>query len=52
MKSQDPVLDALANLSDTTPESLKPLLEAYESGGVDGIETAWTDLIKETLSED
>ena len=52
MKSQDPVLAALNELSSTTSDMLKPLLEAYEKNGVDGIEAAWTVLIKETLSED
>ncbi len=52
MKSQDPVLAALNELSSTTANALKPLLVAYEKDGADGIETAWTNLIKETLSED
>jgi hypothetical protein len=51
MKNQEPVLEALEKLASKTPDTLLPLIEAYHTKGVDGLDDTWKQIIKDAISE-
>jgi len=52
MKSQDPVLGALNALKADLPEKIQPLIDAYETNGVEGLDESWRQQIKDIVNED
>lgn len=52
MSDQDPVLEVLSALKGTLPDSLQPLVPAYEEKGVDGLDEAWKAILKAAIDED
>ncbi|HXR49998.1 MAG TPA: hypothetical protein VN778_03145 [Verrucomicrobiae bacterium] len=51
MKNQDPVLDVLEKLASKTPDALLPLIAAYRSKGIDGLDDAWKQILKDAIGE-
>lgn len=51
MKNQDPVLEVLEKLAAKTPDALLPLIETYRTKGVDGLDEAWKQILKDAINE-
>ena len=51
MNKQDPVLEALKQLEEAIPQALKPLITAYENGGISALNDAWRQIIKQAIDE-
>jgi hypothetical protein len=51
MQNQDPLLQVFEKLADKTPDALLPIIEAYRKKGVDGLDEAWKQIIKDAISE-
>lgn len=51
MKNTDPVLQTLIELEKSIPDSIKPLVKQYKNKGLEGLDEAWKEIVKEAINE-